>query len=98
MHTNAHIFKKLGFTTTIQEYFAERYTRIDNSGVVQGRSQKTIFVNRLPPKHFLTAFKHYRTPPARPFRGAASILRGRATLRAPPFSMQGRSAELRLET
>ena len=28
MHTNAHIFKKLGFTTTIQEYFAEHYTRI----------------------------------------------------------------------
>ena len=31
MHTNAHIFKKLGFTTTIQEYFAEHYTRIQNN-------------------------------------------------------------------
>ena len=31
MHTNAHIFKKLGFTTTIQEYVAERYTRIQNN-------------------------------------------------------------------
>ena len=30
MHTNAHIFKKLGFTTTIQEYFAEHYTIIQN--------------------------------------------------------------------
>ena len=28
MHTNAHIFKKLGLTTTIQECFAEHYTRI----------------------------------------------------------------------
>ena len=30
MYTNAHIFKKLGFTTTIQEYFAEHYTTIEN--------------------------------------------------------------------
>ena len=31
MHTNAHILKKLGFTTTIQEYFAEHYRRIQNN-------------------------------------------------------------------
>ena len=31
MHTNAHIFKKLGFTTAIQEYFAEHYTQIQNN-------------------------------------------------------------------
>ena len=30
MRTNAHIFKKLDFTTTIHEYFAEHYTRINN--------------------------------------------------------------------
>ena len=28
MKTNARIFKKLGFTTTIQEYFADYYTKI----------------------------------------------------------------------
>ena len=27
MHTNAHVFKKLGFATTIQEYFAEHYKK-----------------------------------------------------------------------
>ena len=48
MDTNAHIFKNLDFTTTIQEYFAEHYTRIENLDVVEGRSQKTIFLNRLP--------------------------------------------------
>ena len=31
MHTNAHIFKQLGFTTTIQEYSAKHYTRIQNN-------------------------------------------------------------------
>ena len=28
MYTKAHIFKKLGFATTIQEYFADNYTKM----------------------------------------------------------------------
>ena len=37
MHTNAHIFKKLGFATTIQEYFVEHYTRIQNSLIIASK-------------------------------------------------------------
>ena len=36
MYTNAHIFKKLGFTTTIQEYFAEHYRRIQKNWISDG--------------------------------------------------------------
>ena len=39
MHTNAHIFKKLGFATTIQEYFADYYTKMASFGSHAGLSQ-----------------------------------------------------------
>ena len=31
MHTNAHIFEKVGSTTIILEYFTEHYTRTQNN-------------------------------------------------------------------
>ena len=39
MHTKSHIFKKLGFTTTIQEYFADYYTNMAGFSLHAGLGQ-----------------------------------------------------------
>ena len=58
MHTNAYIFKKLGFTTTIQEYFAEHYTIIQNDLKKTSNYPQTWFGGTKP-----KAFKVFATAP-----------------------------------